>query len=94
MVSSRVVSSSSGVRQIPPAGNGVHHGGDLQRGCQQLPLPKAEIGVGPAGRKSLLFRQDPRRRVQGIGERDRLPEAQLLCHGADGISPPAPAPAG
>ena len=71
----------------PPAGNGVHHGGNLQGRCQQLPLPEAEIGVGPAGRKSLLLRQDPRRRVQGIGEWDRLPEAQLLCHGADGIGP-------
>ena len=25
--------------------------------------------------------------MQGIGERDRLPEAQLLCHGADSIGP-------
>ena len=60
---------------------------DRQGGCQQLPLPKAEIGVGPAGRKNLPLWQDPRRRVQGIGERDRLPEAQLLCHGVDSIGP-------
>ena len=57
------------------------------RGMPTAPLPKAEIGVGPAGCKSLPLRQDPSRRVQGIGKRDRLSEAQLLCHGADSIGP-------
>ena len=56
--------------------DGVHHGGHLQRGGQQLPLSKAEVGQLARRRQGLGFGQDPCRPLQRACHPHPLPKTQ------------------
>ena len=58
--------------------DGVHHGGHLQRRCQQAALPEAEIGQLPALGQFLGSRQGSALGGKALCQPDAPPEAQRL----------------